>query len=161
MDESENLRPPSPARLSKTPSWIMLGFVLGALFVWALPREMRTPATPVTPKTTLVRLERPKVTEIEAVFSEWGRYAVWENELTEVALWDVDKKSYAIFYEVLRSGDALYFRSIPQLTRPVLTHGPRGTAPLKFTETEEMRREWLEHGQFEPAPSAAVEPPKG
>ncbi len=142
MDEpSEKI--PSAARLSKTPSWVSLGFVIGALFVWALPRESKTAVgTSVNPVST-VQLERPKATDIEAVFAEWGRYAVWEHGLTEVALWDVDRKSYTIFYEILRSGDASYFRSIPRLTRPVLTHGvPRGS-PLQFTETEEMRREWL------------------
>ena len=36
MDE-EDPKPPSPSQLSKIPSWISLGFVLGALFVWALP----------------------------------------------------------------------------------------------------------------------------
>ncbi len=96
-----------------------------------------------------VQLLRPKVTDIEAVFAEWGHFAVWENDLTEVALWDVDKKSYSICYEVLRSGDAFYFRSIPRLTRPVLNHGLHGAMPLQFTETEVLRREWVEHGRFE------------
>jgi hypothetical protein len=96
-----------------------------------------------------VQLERPRATDIEAVFAEWGRYAVWENDLTEVALWDVEKKAYSIYYEILRSGDLYYFRSIPQLTRPLLTHGVPRKSPLQYTEPEEMRREWLE--RTEPA----------
>ena len=145
MDDLSD-RPPSPARLSKTPSWVLLGFVIGALFVWALPRETKTAASPAGPKPATVLLERPKATDIEAVFAVWGRYAVWDHELTEVALWDVDMKSYTIYYEILRSGDAIYFRSIPKLTRPLLVHGlPKG-APLQYTETEEQRREWLSAG---------------
>lgn len=149
MDEPAKTFPPSAARLSKTPSWVTLGFVLGALFVWALPQADKS-AAPAAGQSPVVQLDRPKATEIEAVFAEWGRFAVWENGLTEVALWDVDKRSYSICYEVLRDGDNYYFRSIPRLTRPVLTHGLNGPMPLQFTETEAMRREWLEHGRLEP-----------
>src|SRR6185295_16408991 len=131
--------PPSASRLSKTPSWVMLGFVLGAIFVWALPQVEKTVTSSAVPPPVSVQLLRPKVTEIEAVFAEWGHDAVWDNDVTEVALWDVDKRTYSICYEVLRSGDKFYFRSIPHLTRPVLTHGLRGPAPLQFTETEAMR----------------------
>jgi hypothetical protein len=158
MDESAQNLPPSPSRLSKTPSWVMLGFVLGALFVWALPRPENAASPPARPPIA-VRLERPKATEIEAVFAEWGRFAVWDNDLTEVALWDVDKRGYAICYEVLRSGDNLYFRSIPRLTRPVLTHGIHVATPLQFTETEAMRREWLDRGQYQQPPPAAAPGP--
>lgn len=143
MDEPARSYPPAVSRLSKTPSWVMLGFVLGALFVWALPRVEKTLVSPAVGPTATVKLERPKVTEIEAVFAEWGRDAVWDNDLTEVALWDVEKRTYSICYEVLRSGENLYFRSIPLLTRPVLTHGLHGQAPLLFTEPEALRREWL------------------
>lgn len=161
MDDSPDSldKPAPPPRPSSTPSWVLLGFVIGALFVWALPREDRTKPPPAAP-ATIVHLDRPKATDIEAVFAEWGKNAVWEHDLTEVALWDVDKKSYTLFYEILRSGDACYFRSIPQLTRPILTHGIRGHAPLLLTETEEMRREWLMRGEVlmtEPKPAGSDE----
>jgi hypothetical protein len=144
MDETENERPLSPARLSKTPSWITLGFALGAMFVLALPRDRpAAPAQAPAIDRAPVRLERPVLTEIEAVFAEWSQYAAWEHDITEVALWDADRKSYAICYEVLRSGDSTFFRSIPHLTRPVLTHGVPANSPLQFTETEEQRQQWL------------------
>lgn len=147
-------REKAPARLSRTPSWIMLGFVLGGVFVWLLPTPKRSvpPEEKAPPKTVVVRHERPSMTEIEAVFAEWGKYAVWDNDVTQVALWDRDKKAYAIFYEVLRSGETYYFRSISRLTRPVLDHGVQLNSPLLFTETQEMRSEWLEHGRFERPP---------
>jgi len=147
FDPESTPRPPAP-KLSKTPSWITLGFVLGALFVWWLPREEKPHSPAATPPAT-VRLERPQQTEIEAVFATWGQAAVWENDLTEVALWDAERKTYAIFYEVLRNGDTCYFRTIPQFTRPILTHGVRADSPLQFTEPEAARREWLRHVQFE------------
>ena len=156
MDEPAKVYPPSATRLSKTPSWVTLGFVLGALFVWALPRVENTLVPPPPAQPAAVRLERPKLTEIEAVFAEWGHFAVWDNDLTEVAMWDVDRQTYSICYEVLRSGENLYFRSIPRLTRPVLNHGLHGTMPLQFTETEALRREWLDRGRYEPP---AKDPP--
>lgn len=139
MDEPENERPISPARLSKTPSWITLGFVLGALFVLALPDGDKTapPATAVPPEQT-VKLERPQLSEIEAVFADWGEAAVWQNDLTEVALWDRERRSYSLFYEVLRYGDRFYFRSIPRLTRPILAEGVPVNSPLQYTTSADV-----------------------
>ncbi|MEO6006320.1 MAG: hypothetical protein ABIZ04_23975 [Opitutus sp.] len=152
MDELEETAPVPRSRLSKTPSWITLGFVLGALFVWALPRDEKPAGTALSSDTPprIVQLERPKLTEVEAVFVEWERYAVWKNNVTQIALWDTEKRSYSIFYEVFRQNGDFYFRSIPQLTRPLLTRGVPTEAPLQFAETEESRRAWIEHGQFEP-----------
>ncbi|MEO7598148.1 MAG: hypothetical protein ABIV50_04405 [Opitutus sp.] len=152
MDETEdNVTPVPRSRLSKTPSWITLGFFLGALFVWTLPREEKSTGPTISPAPAkVVQLERPKLTEVEAVFSEWERFAVWKSNLTQIALWDTEKRAYSIYYEVLRQNDEFYFRSIPQLTRPLLTRGVPAEAPLQFAETEESRRAWIEHGQFEP-----------
>ena len=80
---------------------------------------------------------------IEDVFLEWSQYAVWMNDRTEVALWNAETKDYTDCFEVLRSGSACYFRTIPRLTRQALTHGVPEDSPLRFTETEEQRREWL------------------
>ena len=143
--ESEAATPVEKPKLSMAPSWLMLGFIVGALFVWGLP-----PRQPVAPPVA-ERVEPPPVlaklalqfTVIEAVFAEWGKYAVWDNDLTEVALWSSETKSYSECYEVLRTGGSYFFRSIPHLTHPVLTHGTRDDSPLQFTETEAQRAEWL------------------
>jgi hypothetical protein len=136
MDEPIQERPPSPARLSKTPSWITLGFVLGALFVLALPSRDRAPGSTSAPAAEApppIVLERPKLTEIEAVFADWGEAAIWQNERTEVALWDRERRSFSIFFEVLRDSDRYYFRSIDRLTRPILREGAPPNAPLQYT----------------------------
>ena len=86
---------------------------------------------------------------------DWERYAVWHEDSTEVALWDTARQSYSIFYEVLRRDGVYYFRSIPHLTRPVLKRGVPAQSPLQYTETEESRRAWIEHGQFEPEREAS------
>ncbi len=143
MGELEEERPVSPARLSKTPSWITLGFVLGALFVLALPSGDDTPSVgpPPAPESPPVRLERPALTEIEAVFEDWGESAIWQNDVTEVALWDTARRSYALFYQVVRHEGAYYFRSIPRLTRPILTEGVPTNTPLQYTTPVGVREE--------------------
>lgn len=155
-------------KFSTTPSWVMVGFVFGALTVFAMMRTREpvapaataaaptvVPAVPVEPRPT------PLLTTIEAVFELWGQHAVWHANTTEVALWNKQEGRFADCYEVRRSGGVLYFRSIPHLTRRVIRHGKELTdSPLQFTETEEQYREWLEHGRRErPAePTSPVNP---
>lgn len=136
MDDLPRERPISPSRLSKTPSWITLGFILGAVFVYSLPREdkrAQATTTPTAPAQSQ-RLERPKLSDIEAVFAEWGRYALWADDITQVALWDTDKHEYSIFYEVLRSEGNYYFRSISRIDRFVPPEEIRlpPNSPLRF-----------------------------
>lgn len=143
---------PTPiSRMSKVPSWISVGFVLGAVFVWSLFKPKPTP-----PEVKIVEVIPPqahetKLTTIEAVFDEWRENAVWHNDSTEIAYWNPGTQEFSEFYEVRRVGEALYFRSIPRLTRRIINHGkplpPR--CPLRFTETEEQYREWREHGRYE------------
>jgi len=152
-------RPPSVKKLSKTPSWIMLGFVLGAVFVLSLPRRnaesadvSEVLAEPV-PQPLVVLKQESDFTALEAVFNDWQHYAVWDGDVTEVALWDSEVGQYARFYEVLRApsgfgggaGGAItfYYRSIPALTRPVLTRGVSASAPLLFTEPDVLKEAWL------------------
>jgi len=141
----EEESPPPPPKPSQVPSWVTLGFALGALFVIALPR--RAPVAQevlpvVEPAPAKPEAPRP-ISTIEAVFAAWDKYAVWSDDTTEVALWDTEKKSFSECYEVLRVGDGYYFRSILHLTRPILTHGVVDGSPLQFTETARQRDEWL------------------
>lgn len=144
---------PSPAKMSKTPSWIMLGFVLGALFVVALPP--RKPAAGPAPRVLEFAKPAPPreaqpLSTIEAVFEEWGGYAVWFDDTTEVALWNGAYRDFTDCYEVRRFRDGYYFRTIPALTRRTLAHGQiPPDCPLRFTETEEQYREWLERGRID------------
>lgn len=147
MDEDPPSKP-LPGKPSQVPSWVTLGFVLGALFVLALPK--RAPDVPPTPVIEEARplplraAQPPRLTTIEAVFASWDKYAVWSNDTTEVALWDPATKSFSDCYAVVRNGSDYYFRSIPGLTRPVLTHGVVENSPLQFTETARQREAWLD-----------------
>ncbi len=147
MEESEEQNAPvRPKRPSQIPSWVMLGFVIGAAFVLALPSSPPPPPvlTVHTPTPTpLPRVpETPSFNTIEAVFAEWGKYAVWDHDFTEVALWDPRTKDFSDCYEVFRSGSNYFFRSISRLTRPILTHGVTSESPLRFTETFQQHQEW-------------------
>ena len=144
MDEDPP--PAAPGKPSQVPSWVTLGFVLGALFVLALPRKAGEPAQPApVPQAAPSRPAEPaRLSTIEAVFAAWDRFAVWSGDTTEVALWSPETKSFSECYEVYRSGDNYYFRSIPSLTRPVLTHGVQAESPLEFTESARQRQQWLD-----------------
>jgi hypothetical protein len=178
MDEDPQSKP-LPEKPSQVPSWITLGFVIGALFVLALPKRAPVPPPPPVieeaPPLAGRPDEPPRLTTIEAVFASWDKYAVWSNDTTEVALWDSSSKSFSDCYEVIRSGTDYYFRSIPSLTRPVLTHGVAENSPLQFTETLRQRDEWLDAVQREnwkalaegardalaPLPAPKAKPPDG
>jgi hypothetical protein len=138
---------------TQTPSWVMLGFVVGVLFMLALPHQAPPAAAPaaVAPPEAEPAPAAPPVRTIDAVFAVWGKYAVWENDTTEVALWNSGTKDFSDCFEVLRVGDSYYFRSIPQLTRPILRHGvpDAATAPLEFTETTAQKQEWQKEARDE------------
>lgn len=148
-DEDDNpparTYPISAAKMSKTPSWIMLGFVLGALAAAAFLRQPSGPA-PVAPPPAAVtppepekpRLPQP-LSKIEVVFELYGKEALWDrNETTEVGLFDFEANRIADFYEIRRMEGKLFFRTIPELTRRVVTEKTDPTNPLQFTETEEQ-----------------------
>ncbi len=168
MDEipSAPQRPPSAAKLSRTPSWVMLGFLLGAGFVWLLlrPSPDLSPTAPAPAKASAGQGVAQKVVQqaapvapaapakpkprqlstVEAVFEAYGKNAIWERDRTEVALWNSDKGAYSDFYEVYREEGTYFFRSIPVLTRPLMAVSDQVDVPLVFTETAALRRERIE-----------------
>ena len=163
-DTPTESRPPPPAKMSMTPSWVMLGFVLGAFFVWALPEpEKKPPTTPApverAPEQMMLASRLPRETDVEAVFAQWDRYAIWENDVTEVAYWSEETRSFSNFFEVLRLGDRLFFRSIPQLTRPLIKRGVEAHSPLLFTGVAEVALSLSERATPAPMPDQPVERP--
>jgi hypothetical protein len=133
--EEESASPEPKAKPSQVPSWVSLGFALGALFVMALPKRSPEPAAPSPVEAPVIKAApQSRISTIEAVFSDWGRYAQWTGSTTQVGLWDPGTRSYADFFEIMRVGDALYFRSIPALTRPPLKQGIPLECPIEFAE---------------------------
>ena len=149
MDDSPT--PPPPSKPAAAPSWAMLGFLIGVLFMLALPHRQAASnpvAAPAEQSPLFLHATAPRLTTIEAVFEEWGKYAKWDKDVTEVALLaDPITNSNRECYEVVRIGGDYYFRSISRLTRPVLTHDlpddPKSPSPLEFTESAAQRLQWL------------------
>lgn len=148
----EKIYPLRASKMSKTPSWVMLGFVLGAMFVWVFFRRAPEPAlVAATPPASAQAAEPEPVrapgplSRIEAMWEDWGKYAIWSDEIAEVGLWDTTLERFADFYEVRRIEGKYFFRTIPRLTRLVVTRYkiPEG-CPLQFTETAEQYREWFD-----------------
>lgn len=148
----------APARpkdkLSTIPSWIMVGFIAGALFSLGVQRELsrrehekaaaaQPPPPPPVKQEPLPSLSALKdhtsLSAIENIFGEFEANAVWKNDLTEVALWNAQTNKFSECFEIVRSGDTFYFRTIPSLTRPVVRPNMTPDLPLRFTEPEEVQ----------------------
>lgn len=145
---------PSRESLSKTPSWIMLGAVIGAIVALAVKdnledkeklraaTEQKPAVAKQEPPPVPAKLDNyPSLQTVEALFDDWKDNAIWRHDVTEIAVWDQASNTYPYFYEILRNGDVFYFRSVPKLTRPLQDIGSGYPAPIRFTETPEMRAE--------------------
>lgn len=139
----------------------MVGFIIGALFATGIQREIDrrnqskppvAPPRPVlkveTPQSISALKERTSLSAIENIFTQFNEHAIWRNDLTEVALWNAETNRFTECFEVMRSGDYFYYRTIPALTRPVRRSNPAPDLPLRYTEPED---EQLKRLQQQPA----------
>ena len=135
----------------------MVGFIAGALFAYGVRREVSRqdeaksipPPAPAPvqaePQHSSATLkDHASLTAIENIFAQYEGQAVWHNDLTEVALWSAETGKYSEFFEVMRSGDYFYFRSIPHLTRAVLrqnvTENGSRPDPAKVNHADAFKR---------------------
>ncbi|MBK9991533.1 MAG: hypothetical protein IPP19_12545 [Verrucomicrobia bacterium] len=149
---SDTVTKPSREKLSTTPSWIMVGFIIGAMFAYGVQREVArrnqlTPPPPPAPapvkvepqKSAAAIKDRASLAAIENVFTQYESQAVWRHDITEVALWNAETNKFSEFFEVMRSGEYYYYRTLPHLTRPVIRHNVNPDLPLRFTEPEDVQ----------------------
>lgn len=157
-----------PTPSSKAPYWLTLGFAAGLGFGWLVHRsEPQKTAVTARPQLSAKPEVRPvsqqdagTLAGVEKTFWRWGGYAVWENNVTEIALWSVQTKRRSDFYEVRRSGGAFYFRTLVRLTRPLLDHGARSDEPVAFTETQAMHDDFhRQHSDYDPASEPVIDLP--
>ena len=146
--------PMKPEKPSQVPSWIMVGFVIGVLTMWAFQSGSKSGESPpensTEPSPTALELTadepnpttiegRPSLEVVEALFEEFSAYAFWSDERTEIAVWNGKTLSFSDYFEVLRGDQGWYFRSIPRFSRlPLEGYGPENS-PILFTETAEQR----------------------
>ena len=159
MDIDPDRPPPPREKLSKTPSWIMVGFVAGCLFAYTVQQELarrdaealarktpppapaETPAKPIEPPRSAPYLG---LNDMEAIFRGSLAGVVWENDLTEVAMWNPSTQKFSELLEVMRSGEYFYFRAIPTLTRPLISPNVEPGVLLRYTEPERVRAQRLD-----------------
>jgi len=139
---------PSREQLSKTPSWIMVGFVLGCLATITVERDLNeekeeakaklpVPAPVVRPEpavNTITRInDKPSLAVVEALFSKSVDRAIWRGNTTEFEAWNQATGKFTDYFEVVRSDGLYYFRSIPNLTRPPFEPEKNQSELLIFT----------------------------
>lgn len=146
----------SPAerkKLSQVPSWIMLGFVVGVLTMWlfrSAPEPHQPPVEQPEPEiaeTTAAVDEEPEnsgdgslsMALLGAIWEEYRAYAFWNEDRTQIGVWNSATYGFTDRYEVLRGEEFDYFRPIDSFTRLTLPgYGPENS-PILFTETAEQR----------------------
>ena len=144
---------PERPKPSPIPSWVMLGFVLGVLVTLGWQRDNPAPSSPppqpapaeppppspATERNALHLEDQPSLTAVEALFEQYRAYAFWDDDRTEIGVWNTRTLEFSSYFEVHRAETGTYFRSIPALTRlPLEGYGPPGS-PLLFTETPAQR----------------------
>jgi hypothetical protein len=144
MDEDspyEGKRSSSPAAMSKVPSWISVGLVIGVLIGFAVQPAPKPPEVKIV--EVVKNVPQPvRFPVAEAVFEAYRSFAAWrDDDTTEIALWNPDTKHYTDFFEVRRVGDLTYFRTIPHLTRQLIDYGSElpANAPIRFAGPEPRR----------------------
>lgn len=157
-----NASPPSRA-----PLWLTLGFAAGLSFGWFAFREASSSSAAATapsddrrPDPVEIPVDAGTLRAVEQMFERWGGYAVWEDDTTEIAAWDARRKRHSAYYEVRRHDGKFYFRSLRELTRPLIDHGVSTTMPLRFTEPTAVRDEFYRtHPGYDPTTAPHVDLP--
>ena len=153
---------------SNVPVWLTLGFVGGCIFGWLIfhePAKTPSPSTATALTETIVVPDNaPKdiatLGATEQYFQRWGGYAVWENHVTQFAVWNGRKQRHSDFYEVRRADGKFYFRTLAQLSWVPIDHGPKSRAPIWFAETVAMRAKFYqEHPDYDPSKEPEVKLP--
>lgn len=153
--------PPDKANLSQVPSWVLVGFLVGVVTMWFFYRSHRESAVSAEPEASAVSDPaatpaakagadqpanplavpgKPSLVRVEALFDTFRDWAFWTDHRTEIAVWNSSTASFSDHFEVLRTEDGDFFRSIPGFTRlPLEGYGPPN-CPVQFSETVEQRR---------------------
>ena len=151
IEDDEDDKPVDRRKLSQVPSWLMVGFLVGVVTMWAFrsePPEPEPQPAPPPPTAQEVVAEKPSVTApedqasfviLEALFDEYRSWAFWNEDRTQIALWNSKTLGFTDHFEVIRTLEGDYFRSIRAFTRlPIPGYGPPNS-PILFTWTAEQK----------------------
>lgn len=150
-EEDEVVEKVDRKNLSVVPSWLMVGFVIGVVTMWLFrspPTEPQSELMPASPAvedviaTDANKSETPgrsTVALAEALFDTHRDWVFWNEDKTQIALWNSEAMGFTDHFEVIRTLEGDYFRSIREFTRlPLPGYGPPNS-PILFTETLEQR----------------------
>ncbi len=130
------------SKASSVPLWLTVGFLAGLGFAWAYLRGDQPappqPAAVSAGEAPTQQADAGTLASVEQYFQRWGGYAVWADDVTEIAVWNPRRHAHSDFYEVRYVLGRYYFRTVPRLFRPLVDHGVRTRIPLQFTETQDM-----------------------
>lgn len=127
------------------PAWLTTGLFLGGLWGWYLFRPVPAATMSASRQTpeAVVPAAVGGLAEVEKLFRIWGGYAVWEDDLTEIAVMRAQPgRIQPEYYQVSRVGRAFYFRTLSHLTRPLIDHGGLARCMLAFTEPRWMHEQY-------------------
>jgi hypothetical protein len=132
-------RSPSPAQMSKVPSWISVGLAIGVLIGLALRPTPKAPEVRVVEVTKMI--PRPTaLPTVDAIFEEWqAKFAVWRDDTAQIVVWNQDKQELSDSYEVRRVDGHFYYRPLNHLTRELMNYGDElpANAPIRFAGAKE------------------------
>lgn len=150
-DDEEEEEKVDRKNLSQVPSWLMVGFLGGVITMWLFrsPSPETAPAPAAAEPTVAVAVETVPKEETaaaeaslafaEAIFDTYRDWGFWTDDKTEIALWNTETMSFSDHFEVIRTLEGDYFRSISEFSRlPLPGYGPPNS-PILFTETTEQR----------------------
>ena len=143
---------------SQIPSWVMVGFIIGVLTMWAFQshdpedddavvetvetapeptaEESEVPAGGSNP---MAREDQPSIELVASLFDQLREYAFWSNGRTEIGVWNGRSMAFSDRFEVVEVNGATFFRPIEIFSRlPLEGYGP-DSSPILFTETAEQR----------------------
>ena len=134
------------AKISIAPLWLILGLAAGLLAGWIIFGSRETAKIAVVDQMPAEGEEQGPVTlaAAERLFQKWGGYAVWENDITQLAVWNVRKHEHADFYEVYRVRGRFFFRSLQQLNWVLIDHGHKVVEPIWFAEPVAARAQFYQ-----------------
>lgn len=168
MSDPSTLKTEKPSQI---PSWVMVGFVIGVLTMWAFQSrgpdkaEIETAQKVAGPAAEAVEIlrgesnpmareDQPSIELVSALFDQFREYAFWNNRRTEIGVWNGRTLAFSDRFEVLVTEGRTFFRPIESFSRlPLEGYGP-DDSPILFTETAAQRAERYFRANPELAPDA-------
>ena len=120
------MKPPALERTSAAKAgWLVILLTVGwmALVLWPVPAEppAAKPAAIPLPASSLTRAGLREYTDwagLPEIFAIWADHAQWQNNRTRFAYWHPVMKTYAYYFEAVKTAHGYRFREITEPHEP-------------------------------------------